>query len=70
MLWRALGRIENGFYIDVGAHDPVVDSVSKAFYEHGWRGLHVEPLPEYAAVIRQDRPDEMAFAKFKHKSNY
>ena len=58
MLWRALGRIENGFYIDVGAHDPVVDSVSKAFYEHGWRGLHVEPLPEYAAAIRQDRPDE------------
>ncbi|MGZ4976593.1 MAG: FkbM family methyltransferase [Methylobacter sp.] len=58
MLWRALGRIENGFYIDVCAHDPVVDSVSKAFYEHGWRGIHVEPLPEYAAAIRQDRPDE------------
>lgn len=58
MLWRALGRVENGFYIDVGAHDPVVDSVSKAFYEHGWRGVHVEPLPEYAAALRNDRPDE------------
>lgn len=58
MLWRALGRVENGFYIDVGAHDPVVDSVSKAFYEHGWRGIHVEPLSEYAAALRQDRPDE------------
>lgn len=58
MLWRALGRVENGFYIDVGAHDPVVDSVSKAFYEHGWRGVHVEPLAEYVAALRQDRPDE------------
>jgi FkbM family methyltransferase len=58
MLWRALGRVENGFYIDVGAHDPVVDSVSKAFYEHGWRGIHVEPLPEYAVALRLDRPDE------------
>jgi FkbM family methyltransferase len=59
MLWRALGRVENGFYIDVGAQDPVVDSVSKAFYEHGWRGVHVEPLAEYAAALRQDRPDEL-----------
>lgn len=58
MLWRALGRVENGFYIDVGANDPIVDSVSKAFYEHGWRGIHVEPLSEYAAALRQDRPDE------------
>ena len=58
MLWRALGRVENGFYIDVGAHDPVVDSVSKAFYEHGWRGVHVEPLPEYAEALRNARPDE------------
>ncbi len=58
MLWRALGRVENGFYIDVGAHDPVVDSVSKAFYERGWRGIHVEPLAEYAAGLRLDRPDD------------
>jgi FkbM family methyltransferase len=58
MLWRALGRIENGFYIDVGAHDPIIDSVSKAFYEHGWRGIHVEPLAEYADALRKDRPDE------------
>ena len=51
-----------GFYIDVGAHDPVVDSVSKAFYEHGWRGIHVEPLAEYADALRKDRPDERSIA--------
>ncbi|CAN7215910.1 FkbM family methyltransferase [Variovorax paradoxus] len=58
ILWRALGHIKNGTYIDVGAQHPVVDSVSKAFYERGWRGVHVEPVPSYAALLRQDRPDE------------
>jgi FkbM family methyltransferase len=58
MLWRALGRIANGFYIDVGAQDPLIDSVSKAFYEKGWRGVHVEPIAAFAEALRSDRPDE------------
>lgn len=58
MLWRALKHIEHGCYVDVGAQHPVIDSVSKAFYEHGWRGIHIEPVPEYAEALRLDRPDE------------
>jgi FkbM family methyltransferase len=59
MLWRALKHVQNGVYVDVGAQHPVVDSVSKAFYEHGWRGIHIEPVPAYAELLRKDRPDEM-----------
>ena len=59
MLWRALGRVENGFYIDVGAFHPIHDSVSKGFYERGWRGIHIEANPAFAALIKQDRPDEV-----------
>ncbi|MDB5907148.1 MAG: FkbM family methyltransferase [Massilia sp.] len=58
MLWRALGHVEAGAYVDVGAQHPVIDSVSKAFYEHGWRGTHIEPVPEFADLLRRDRPDE------------
>lgn len=58
MLWRALKHIANGFYIDVGAQDPVVDSVSRGFYEIGWRGVHVEPTARYSTMLRQNRPDE------------
>lgn len=58
MLWRAFKDVENGFYIDVGAQHPVIDSVSKAFYEKGWRGVHVEPVPEFADLLKADRPDE------------
>ena len=58
MLWRALGHVEGGTYVDVGAQHPVVDSVSKAFYLHGWRGVHIEPVPHYADLLRQDRPGD------------
>jgi len=58
MLWRALKHVEKGFYIDIGAQDPVIDSVSLAFYEHGWRGVHVEPSSYYADKLRLARPDE------------
>lgn len=58
MLWRALRHVEHGFYVDVGAQHPVIDSISKAFYEQGWRGVHVEPVQAYADLLRQDRPDD------------
>jgi FkbM family methyltransferase len=58
ILWRALKHVDRGFYIDIGAQDPIVDSVSLAFYEKGWRGVHVEPIKKYAKKIRAARPDE------------
>ena len=58
MLWRVLEDATPGCYIDVGAQHPVVDSVSKAFYEQGWRGIHVEPTIDHANLLRADRPDE------------
>lgn len=59
MLWRALKHVENGTYVDVGAQHPTIDSVSKAFYLHGWRGIHIEPVQQYAELLRDDRPDEI-----------
>ena len=59
LLWRVLHDVENGRYLDIGAQDPVIDSVSLAFYEAGWRGVHVEPTPAYANKLREARPDEV-----------
>ena len=59
MLWRALKNIENGFYIDVGANDPVIDSVTKLFYEQGWRGINVEPLNTHYQDLIKDRPEDV-----------
>ena len=59
MLWRALKHIENGFYIDVGAAHPEEWSVTKAFYDRGWRGVSIEPEPDYADLLRQARPRDV-----------
>jgi FkbM family methyltransferase len=55
-LWRALGDIQSGFYVDVGGGHPVYDNVSFAFYLAGWRGICVEPNPALAALGRAVRP--------------
>ena len=55
MLWRALKDVKEGFYIDVGANDPVVDSVTKWFYEQNWTGINIEPSRDYYEKISKDR---------------
>ena len=59
MLWRALGDVTNGFYIDVGAADPVDLSVTQAFYERNWRGINIEPAQHYFARLEAARPDDI-----------
>src|SRR5215831_3195698 len=59
MLWRALKHIDRGFYIDVGANDPDQDSVTKAFYELGWRGINVEPAPQWFERLEKARPRDI-----------
>lgn len=56
MLWRALKHVSNGFYIDVGANDPTVDSVTRSFYERGWRGINIEPMRQYYDRLCSERP--------------
>jgi FkbM family methyltransferase len=58
LLWRAVGDAGPGVYVDVGAQSPDVDSVSRLFFERGWRGIHVEPVPEYAQALRDRRPGD------------
>lgn len=55
MLWRTLKHVGPGFYIDVGAWSPNVDSVTRAFYEAGWHGINVEPNPEFFDQLEQHR---------------
>lgn len=59
MLWRALGHVARGFYIDVGANHPSEDSVTKAFYERGWSGINIEPLAKHARQLEQERPRDI-----------
>lgn len=59
LLWRSLGTIEEGFFIDVGAAHPSEYSVTKLFSEHGWRGINVEPNKTYFALLAKERPRDV-----------
>ena len=48
--------VSDGFYIDVGANDPVIDSVTKLLYDEGWHGINVEPIGSLAGALRSARP--------------
>jgi FkbM family methyltransferase len=50
-LWRVLAQRVSGFYVDVGAGDPEIDSVTKLFYDAGWSGINVEPGPAHGALV-------------------
>ena len=36
-----------GFYVDIGAYDPEVESVTKLFSDRGWRGINVNPIASF-----------------------
>ena len=53
-----LSGVDQGFYIDVGANYPVVDSVTKRFYDKGWSGINIEPIPSlYKQLVAKRKRD-------------
>jgi FkbM family methyltransferase len=49
----------SGFYVDVGANDPDIDSVTRVFYERGWSGINIEPLASNFARLKKRRPRDL-----------
>lgn len=58
ILYRALRDVSKGFYIDVGAQRPIAESVTKLFYERGWHGINIDPLPQWVRMLEADRPHD------------
>jgi FkbM family methyltransferase len=59
MLMRVFGKSVPGLYVDVGAWHPEVDSVTRVFYERGWRGINLEPNRRYHRLLQQHRPRDV-----------
>ncbi|MBE9569985.1 MAG: FkbM family methyltransferase, partial [Proteobacteria bacterium] len=59
VLNRVFQNKPNGFYIDVGAHDPVELSVTKHFFDLGWHGINIEPVPASYEKFKKERPDDI-----------
>jgi FkbM family methyltransferase len=61
VLARALPQ-PAGFYVDVGAADPYIASVTKYFYDLGWHGINLEPRPPALAKLEVERPRDVNLA--------
>jgi FkbM family methyltransferase len=59
ILDRLCGYRSTGFYIDVGANSPTIDSVTLHFYNKGWRGINIEPLQEHINDYLVLRPEDI-----------
>jgi len=62
VLARALVDTPVGFYIDIGAFHPTDHSVTKHFYDRGWRSINVEPLPHLLERFVAERPEDVNLA--------
>jgi FkbM family methyltransferase len=56
ILHRVFRTVGHGRYVDIGAYDPVVDSVTKHFYDRGWSGVNVEAVERFHRKFEEQRP--------------
>lgn len=59
MLRRVFRDKKDGFYIDIGAMDPITDSVTKFFYDEGWSGINIEPNAFFYNRLLAERPRDI-----------
>jgi len=54
-----LKGVAQGFYVDVGANHPELDSVTRIFYDKGWNGINVEPNDALFDALSHQRPRDI-----------
>jgi len=59
VLARTFGGQAAGTYVDVGAAHPTGHSVTRHFYELGWRGVNLEPHPGFHRLLEAERPGDV-----------
>jgi len=58
LLERIFHDQDMGFYIDVGAGHPTQGSLTRHFYNKGWRGLNIEPSTSLFESLQTERPED------------
>jgi len=50
----------SGFFVDVGANHPTIESQTYHLELSGWDGLLIEPLESYCALLKEQRKGRVA----------
>jgi len=48
-----------GFYIDIGAYDPIHYSNTYLFFVRGWNGINIDANPDFIKKFNQSRPKDI-----------
>ena len=74
VLRKYVSNIDNGFYVDVGAHHPYRFSNTFYFYKKGWCGINIDAMPGSMKLFKKKRPRdinlEIAVSEKKEKLMY
>ncbi len=63
--------IKNGFYIEAGAYDGILQSNTKFLEdEYKWSGMLIEPSPQIFKLLENNRPDNININTCLVSSNY
>jgi FkbM family methyltransferase len=52
-------HVNDGFYVDVGAHHPFRFSNTCLFYKQGWHGVNIDAMPGSMTAFRKERPRDI-----------
>lgn len=50
---------KEGFYVDIGANDPIEFSNTYRFYKKGWRGINIEPQKDRVDLFIESREGDI-----------
>jgi len=59
ILNRVLFNVSKGKYVDIGSGHPILDSVTKIFYDNGWTGVNIEPDDRLFPMFETERINDL-----------
>ena len=59
ILSKLLEGVENGFFLDIGAHHPFRFSNTYKFYLKGWRGINIDAMPQSMDLFKKYRKEDI-----------
>jgi FkbM family methyltransferase len=60
LVWQYFGCRRDGFFIEVGANDPIDGSLTWLLEQNGWRGILVEPQSRLYPLLKSRRTGSVA----------
>jgi FkbM family methyltransferase len=64
------GNKPDGFYVDLGANEPIIESQTYHLEKIKWDGLLIEPLPHYINLLKEQRAGKVIEYACSSKENH